>query len=285
MRTADSVRIALEGGHEVAIRWLRNRLHFHPCVLRLAFEGFDDVPPDDAYALLRRLFPFALTCPAEHEPLLLRVTLDSGAALLPHLRDLGFLDARGVHVVNFAISDLLNEEEGVSAGKAPEARLVSLAEAVRLAGEAALIEVWAAAYGRAARLDPATPHVLPAAELRDLLLGDEDLDVHLSVCVLASERLVGVCPIYRSPGDPLQVELGTVGVGAGESEQHQAVSSLLLRAAAERAAEMGVERLVAEVDADAPESVYLFAGLPGRVSESLVSLMYVPRWNRGWECR
>ena len=94
MRTADSVSIALEGGHEVAIRWLRNRLHFHPRVFRLAFEGFDDVPPDDAYALLQRLFPSRCVL-ASTNPLLLRVTLDSGAALLPR-RDLGFLDARGV---------------------------------------------------------------------------------------------------------------------------------------------------------------------------------------------
>src|SRR5690606_416529 len=150
-----------------------------------------------------------------HDPLLLRVTLDSRAALLPHLRDLGFLDVRGVYVVTFATSDLFDQEPGSSIDTASGVRLVSLSEAVRLVGEAALVEVWAAAYGRAARLDPATPHALPEAELRDLFLGDEDLDSDVSVCALASQRLVGVCPVYRS-GDPLQVELGPVGVGAGE---------------------------------------------------------------------
>ena len=39
-----------------------------------------------------------------------------------------------------------------------------------------------------------------------------------------------------------------------------------------------MKRLQVEVDSDAPWGLYAFADLPGRVNESLVSLMFVPKW-------
>lgn len=58
----------------------------------------------------------------------------------------------------------------------------------------------------------------------------------------------------------------------------------MLRDVADRAASNGVVRILAEVDADAPSSVYVFADLAGQVVESLVSLMYVPKWVSGPAC-
>lgn len=280
LRTADSVSATLDGRHGVAIKWSRNRLHFHPRVFRLAFQGFDGVSTQEVDAVLPRLFSEALAGLAEHDPLLLRVTLDADARLLSSLREQGFLDARGVHLVSIEVLDLLDYGSGLGVDAGAAIDMVSLAEATHILEEKALVKVWLEAYGRAARLDPVTAGALSEVELRDLFLVDEDLNTDVTVCAVEGERLVGVCPVYRT-NEPLQMELGTVGVGDSELRRHQAVSLAMLRNAAERAAGRGVERFIAEVDADAPDTVYLFAELPSRVTESLVSLMYVPNWNPG----
>ncbi len=277
MQGPSSVSVDLVGGRQAVIGWMRNRLHFHPRVFRLTLEGFEYLPDDEVEQLVGKLFYAALDALAEHDPLVLRVTLDMGVSLTPHLRKLGFLDARGVHVVTFGVSDVLGREVR---GSGAQLRLVSLSEALAAVGEQELLEVWTEAYGRAARLDPATPSALVASELRDLFLGEDGLATRMSVCAFFEDRLVGVCPAYRS-GDALEVELGAVGVRSDALDRHTEISLAMVHDVAERAARQGVRRLIAEVDADAPLAVYPFADLPGRVTESLQSLMYVPRWAVG----
>lgn len=277
VRATGSVSVALGEGREAVVRWSRNRLHFHPRVFRLAFEGFGGAPEGEALGLAWRLFSAARTALVVHDPLLLRVTVEASDPLLAHLRRLGLLDARGVHVVRFAVPDLRGRALVSRSALGSAVRLVSLEEALVEVPPAALVEAWATAYGRAARLDPATPEELTEEELHDQFFGDADLDTDLSVCALTEGRLVGLCPVYRSE-DRLEVELGTVGALAEMSERRLGVSRAMLRDVARRAADQGIELMCAEVDADLPESVYLFAEMPGRVVESLVSLMYVPRW-------
>src|SRR5690606_3188977 len=115
-------------------------------------------------------------------------------------------------------------------------------------------------------------------ERRALLPGDPRQDAHLPEGAHDAAQLACVCPAYRA-GDSVERGSGTVGVAAPWLKRHVGISLAMVRSAAGRASSRGVERLLAEVDADAPESVYLFADLPGRVVESLVSLMYVPEWS------
>ena len=240
----------------------------------MAFTGFDGLPAEVARELAGVLLSEALAVVADLQPLLLRVTLEEDTELLPALQELGFLLARGVYVVAIEVPDLVSSPN-VGAPKA--LRLISLKEATALVSEDELTAVWTDAYGRAARLDPATLGELTGDERRALFLGDEELDADLSVCAFLDERLVGVCPVYGGSGG-MERELGTVGVAAPWLDLHPEISLAMLRDVADRAASEGVARLLAEVDADAPMSVYVFADLPGRVVESLVSLMYVPRW-------
>lgn len=275
-RTADSVELE-HGERRLSLRWARNRVHFHPRVFRLAFAGFDGLPPGVARELAGALLSEALAALADLQPLLLRVTVEEDTELLPALQGLGFLLARGVYVVAIDVPDLLSSpDEGVP----KSLRLISLKDATALVSEDELAAVWADAYGSAARLDPATLGELTSEERRALFLGDEGLDADLSVCAFLDERLVGVCPIYGGSGD-LERELGTVGVAAPWLERHSEISLAMLRDVADRAAIIGIARILAEVDADSPSSVYVFADLPGRVVESLVSLMYVPQWVSG----
>jgi len=273
LRSADAVELEY-GAQRLGVRWSRNRVHYQPRVFRLDFVGFAAVPADVVGELAGVLVAEARDALVGYRPLLLRVTVGQDSDLLPHLQKLGFLFARGVYVVAFEVPDLLGaaEEESLAA-----LRLVSLGEAAALAAEEELMAVWAEAYGRSARLDPATLGVLSAEELRALFLGDEDMDWDLSVCAFAGGELVGVCPAYRGSGD-VERELGAVGVAASWLEWQSVISVAMVRSVAGRAAGRGVERVVAEVDADAPSSVYAFAELPGRVVESLVSLMYTPNW-------
>ena len=133
-------------------------------------------------------------------------------------------------------------------------------------------------YGRTARLDPATPDMLRAKEQNELFLGDPDMDANVSVCAVAGGQPVGLCLAYRGT-DPLEMEFGPVGVGSDVVDRHQEISLSMVRSAAGRAAELGVKLMQAEVDSDAHWGLYPFADLPGRVVESLVSLMYVPKWS------
>lgn len=243
----------------------------------MAFTGFDGLPAEVARELAGALLSEALAVIADLQPLLLRVTLEEDTELLPALQELGFLLARSVYVVAIKVPDLLSSPN-VGAPKA--LRLISLKEATALVSEDELTAVWTDAYGRAARLDPATLGELTGDERRALFLGDEELDADLSVCAFLDERLVGVCPVYGGSGG-MERELGTVGVAAPWLDLHPEISLAMLRDVADRAASEGVARLLAEVDADAPMSVYVFADLPGRVVESLVSLMYVPKWVSG----
>ena len=210
-----------------------------------------------------------------HRPTLLRVTLEAGSPLLPRLQALGFLLVRGVHVLALDVADLLRAPGAAADGAL---RMVPLAAARSLVSEDELMDALEQAYGRAARLDPATPENLSGEERRSLFLEAEDLDEQLSVCALEGESLVGICPVHTGE-DERERELGAVGVIAGWGERHTEVSLAMIRAVAEVVEVRGVERLVAEVDADAPFSVHTYAALPGRVTESLVSLMYVPKWD------
>jgi len=273
LRSADAVELKY-GAQRLGVRWSRNRVHYQPRVFRLDFVGFAAVPDDEVGELAGVLFAAARDALVGHRPLLLRVTLGQDSDLLPHLQKLGFLFARGVYVVAFEVPDLLGTTEESS----PAAlRLVSLDEASALTSEEELMAVWAEAYGRSARLDPATLDALSAQEQRALFLGNEDLDWELSVCAFAGGELVGVCPAYRG-SDDLERELGAVGVAASWLEGQSVISLAMVRSVAGRVTGRGVERLVAEVDADAPSSVYTFAELSGRLVESLVSLMYAPNW-------
>lgn len=274
-RTADSVELEHDG-RRLAIGWSRNRFHYHRRVLRLAFIGFDGVPGNVVKELVDAMLSEAFAATADLQPLLLRVTLED-EKLLAALQELGFLLARGVYVVSIEVSDLLRSPK---VEVLTPLRLTSLQEATALVSEDELTAVWTDAYGRAARLDPATLEELTGDERRALLLGDEELNADLSVCAFLDERLVGVCPVYGGSGE-LERELGAVGVAAPWLERHSEISLAMLRDVADRAAGAGVSRILAEVDADAPSSVYIFADLPGRVVESLVSLMYVPKWVSG----
>lgn len=160
----------------------------------MAFTGFDGLPAEVARELAGVLLSEALAVVADLQPLLLRVTLEEDTELLPALQELGFLLARGVYVVAIEVPDLVSSPN-VGAPKA--LRLISLKEATALASEDELTAVWTDAYGRAARLDPATLGELTGDERRALFLGDEELDADLSVCAFLDERLVGVCPGLR----------------------------------------------------------------------------------------
>lgn len=279
MKLTDTVGIDIGQNHRLSVRWWRNRLHYHPRVLTLSFEGSSaSLQVDDES--IRTLFAKALTKFAGLDPLMLRVTLESGSPLLPPLRRLGFLDTRTVFVVGFDVPGILRMSAPLAADAHPRVRLVSLAQALEAVSEEALTALWLEVYGRTARLDPATPHQISTKEQHEMFLGDGELDRSVSVCALEGERLVGICPAYRT-NDPLGIELGSVGVGSGSLERHQELSVAMVRSAASRAATTGVRRMSVEVDSDAPWGLYAVADLPGRVVESLVSLMYVPKWSQG----
>ena len=275
-RSDDAVELAV-GGRPLRLRWARNRLHYQPSTFRLTLEGFEGLPAEGtevAGEALETLLAEAQAALAPHRPSVLRVTVESGSALLPHLHALGFLFVRGVYVLALQVADLVR----APAAAADQAlRLVLPAEARALASEGEIMAAWEEAYGRGARLDPATPDALSEEERRSLFLGYEDLDTELSVCAFEDDKLVGICPVHVGNAER-ERELGAVGVAAGWEERNTEMSHAMIRAVAERAEARGVERLLAEVDADAPYSVHTYAALPGRVVESLVSLMYVPRW-------
>src|SRR5690625_1037601 len=272
-RKAGSVAIEYDS-QLLSLSWSRNRFHYHPRVFRVSFSGFEGVVPEVAREMAKALLIEARAILSDRQPLLLRVTLEQDAHLLPLLQELGFLFARGVHLVAIDVPTLLGSPVRALPG---HLRMRSLNESTALVSTDDLTAVWAEAYGRAARLDPATLGELTVEELHALFPGDQDLDAHLTVCAFEGDQLVGVCPVYRGDDD-LVCELGTVGVADPWVAMESEISMAMLGAMARRAASMGVERLIAEVDADAPSSVYLYADVPGRVLESLISLMYVPKW-------
>lgn len=270
----DCVEVDIGQNRVIAVKWQRNRLHYNPRIFSLYFEGQCTLLSNEE-GQLRTLLSKALATLAEYDPLLLRVTLDSGSPFLSPLRQLGFLDTRNVYVVGFRIPELLQVED--ASAYLPSIRLVSLAEALVTTSEEALTELWLEIYGHAARIDPATPHQLSATELHDLFLGDGNLDHSVSVCAFDGERLVGICPAYET-GAAQDMELGTVGVETKSMGRHQEISLAMLRSASRRAANKGIERFSLEVDSDSHWSLYPSADLPGQVEEVLVSLMYVPKW-------
>lgn len=272
----DCVEVDIGQNRMIAVKWQRNRLHYNPRIFNLYFDGQCMLSSNEE-GQLRTLLSKALATLAEYDPLLLRVTLESDSPFLSPLRRLGFLDTRNVYIVGFWILQLLQEEEEVAVDYIPSIRLVSLEEALATASEKALTELWLEVYGHTARIDPATPHQLSAPELQDLFLGDENLDRSVSVCAFDGERLVGICPAYET-GAAQEMELGTVGVETKSMGRHQEISLAMLRSAARRAANKGMERFSLEVDSDSHWSLYPSADLSGQVEEVLVSLMYVPKW-------
>lgn len=273
--TRSANAVALEnGGQRLSLSWSRNRIHYHPRVFRLSFAGFEGANAELMREQASALLSEALTVLSDQQPLLFRVTIEHDAHLLPLLQELGFLFARGVHLVAIDVPTLLRSPVRALPG---HLRMRSLNESTALVSTDDLTAVWAEAYGRAARLDPATLGELTVEELHALFPGDQDLDAHLTVCAFEGNQLVGVCPVYRGDDD-LVCELGTVGVADPWVAMESEISMAMLGAMARRAASMGVQRLIVEVDADAPSSVYLYADVPGRVLESLISLMYVPKW-------
>lgn len=277
-RAGDAVELEA-GGWLLRLRWFQNRLHYQPGVYRLTWEGFPDLPqelPSEHVSKhLRVLFAEARAALAEHRPSVMRVTVASASPLLPHLRRLGFLSVRGVHILELQVADLL---EAAGSSHDGAFHLLPLEEARPLVPDDDLMTVWEQAYARAARLDLATPEMLFAEERRSLFLGDEDLDTALSICAFSGDSLVGICPVY-SGDDEREREIGTTGVADGWEGRHVEASLAMIRGAAARAQAEGVELLVAEVDADAPYIVHTYAALPGKVVESLESLMYVPQWD------
>src|SRR5690625_1074431 len=271
-RTASSVELEYDG-RRLSLQWTQNRIHYHARVFSITFTGFADLSTTVSRELAGALLSETLAILADLQPLVIRATLED-EKLLVVLQELGFLLTRGVYVVAIEVSKLSpSSEEEVHT----PLHLTSLREATALTSARELTAVWADAYAHAARLDPATLKELTDDERHSLFLGDEDLDADLSTCAFLDRQLIGACPVYRAGGE-LERELGEVGVAAPWQERHTEISLSMLRYAADHAAKNGVTRFLAEVDADAPSSVYLFADLPGRVVESLVSLMYVPKW-------
>lgn len=229
---------------------------------------------------MKALLDEALTVLAAHDPLVMRVTLVHDSPLVAPLQKVGFHLSRSVLVVEFDVQELLAQPPVSDARAGQQLQLVSLREALDLSSEEELLDLWLDVYGQTAHLDPVSKGLLSAEEWRELFLGDASLDSGASVCVFTDGRPIGICPVYLGSA-PAEMELGTVGVGTRFMDLHREASLLMVTDVARRVAPLGVKRLLVEVDSDAPWGLYAFADLPGRVVETLASLMLVPRWDAG----
>lgn len=207
-----------------------------------------------------------------------RTTIDATSAAGQVLKQIGFLAARSVLVLNIDVDELL-EFDLESSSPYVNMRMVPMRKAVTMLSNAELANAWIQVYSQSARLDPATPELLGTKELISISLGDPDLDRDASIAAFVGDRLVGICPVYNV-GLPDEVELGVVGSIEKSADFDSAISLALLRAVAERVKPRGIRHLIAEVDTDSWYAVHTFARIPGKVGEELTSYMYVPRWRQ-----
>lgn len=258
-------------GITVRVRWLLNRMHYHPRVVRLEFDGFGGLPDADLPPVVKQTIASATRELQGTNPLLLRTTVEAESGLHHALLDYGFFESRRVLEPVLQLDQALTNLRSVeSTDGAP--RITPLAD---VTDRDELLDLMLEIYARTSRLDPATPEHFSRNELWNMFT--EDVNWQASSCAMLDGELIGLC-IIHSGASAGEVELGLCGVRASQLARHQETGLALLLASARAAQHAGARLLRAELDTDDPWMLYLCAELPFRRDTESVSLVFAPNW-------
>lgn len=238
-RRPDRIELRLANEVVAELRWSHNRLHYHPGILRLSFQGFDTIHPPDLAHVIDVAFLALRSAMNAEAALLLRVTLDEHSMLLPHLKRCGLLETRRVYEPVLPLDEPTPEREHrLESFSVRHVQLLGVSEAHTLVGEESLERLFWEVYARVARLDPATPERLSEEERTALALGNEALEWHTTTCAFVGSHLAGICCIYRSEAVE-ELEIGPIGVAGAERPHHHQIAVAMLGTSIMRAKELG----------------------------------------------